>query len=279
MINYFSIREIKNLLAANNLRLKKRFGQNFLIDRNIAEKIVKNLDLSLDDIVLEIGPGLGVLSRMITDTCRRLIMFEIDRGFCRILQDEFKNYGNVSLINEDFIEHETLSDYSRIKVVSNLPYCVSTPVIFKLFKYHKFIDFCLLTTQHEVSRRILADENSKNYSALSVFVKTYFECEFIYKIGPNSFYPSPKVDSAIIKLKPTKKFIDKIKNYAIFSGTVNAIFSSRRKKLVNSLMETPYIKIEKEKINTAIKELNIGNNVRGEELSLEKIIDLSNCLL
>lgn len=252
---------------------KKSLGQNFLIDRNIQERIIQASGLNKDDAVLEIGPGRGEISQGLLKNVKKLIAVEIDPGLCAALKDKFSTRANFELINADILKID-LSKLSpgaeKIKVIANLPYYISTPAIIHLLKYKKHIREIYLTLQKEVAQRICAAPGTKAYGAFSCFAQFHSQPEILFEIKSASFWPRPKVDSCFIRLKALNKPRLKIADEERFFRIIRAAFNQRRKQLKNSL--------KKILPTEAFKQAGINPNSRAEDLSLTEFAKLNNLL-
>lgn len=272
-----NIKRTKALLDKYQLHAKKNFGQNFLVDENILKKIVQEAGPDFETGVIEIGPGIGALTEVLLQNFRKVLAFEIDKNLVTVLKEEFKDVKNFKLVNQDFLkadlnkELEYLSDCKKIKVVSNLPYYVTTQIIIRLLETENDIEEFYFMVQKEVGERMIATEGGKEYGALSILIRFRCESEILFPVSRNSFFPKPNVDSVIIKLKKRKLDLG-IKDESQFLRFIRNIFSQRRKTLVNNLLQN--YQFPKEKITEVLKSLAISENVRSEALSLEKIAEV-----
>ncbi|MDD5166729.1 MAG: 16S rRNA (adenine(1518)-N(6)/adenine(1519)-N(6))-dimethyltransferase RsmA [Candidatus Omnitrophica bacterium] len=258
---------------------KKRLGQNFLIDKNIQRKIIAACGLHLSDNVLEIGPGRGELTRPIAQNTKKVIAVEIDKFLFSELKQEFKDYKNTRIVNCDILKFDPTKFFSKtdlinsnIKVVGNIPYYISSPIIEHLFKFNKYIDTVFMTVQKEFARRITALPGSKDYGSLTCFVRYYTEPKILFLIKRNSFFPIPKVDSCLLRLKILRHPGVGINDEKLFFRIIRAAFNKRRKILRNSLEGI----IPQEKLNNFFDTFNIDCNIRPEDLSLQNFSDLAN---
>lgn len=262
-------------IIRNNYRPKKRFGQNFLIDKNIVNLIISSAELRKEDTVLEIGAGRGELTRYIAQYCN-VIAVELDRNLSQHLQDEFKGYKNVQIIQSDILKIDfSKLDINNCKVIGNIPYYITTPILFKLIENKGYFKDIILTVQKEIAERIVANSGNKDYGVLSIMVQYHTESEIIKIISKNCFYPKPKVDSAVLKLKILKKPKYEIKNEKLFVNLVKTSFQQRRKMFKNALLRLGYTE---KTIKTVYSELNADLKVRGEDLSIEQFVGFSNAL-
>jgi 16S rRNA (adenine1518-N6/adenine1519-N6)-dimethyltransferase len=266
-MNLYKPKELLKFLSKLNIKPKKSLSQNFLIDKNVIDKIITASDLSSQDIILEIGPGAGVITNQILKKAKKLIAIEKDDIFATNLKNSKVN--NLEIINEDFLKLDLdfLSKYNqKIKVISSIPYNLTSPIIIKLLENHLLFSSITLMIQKEVAQRIVAKPNSKLISSFSIFVNFYANSKIISLVSKNSFFPKPKVDSAIIKLNIKKTFLDIPKES--FHKMVRAAFSQRRKKIITCLRSS----FNKEKIKKIFEELNISQNARAENLSLDDFL-------
>ena len=275
----------KNIMRKFGIVANKRYGQNFLIDDNILENIVIAADITAEDLVIEIGPGLGNLTEYILSKARYAILVEIDSKMIDVLEDRFKDYNNYSLINEDILkvnidslvkDIETKNDFKfrKVKVVANLPYYITTPIIFKLLENENTISDITVMVQKEVAQRMVAKPKSKDFGILTLMVK-YFSNAKIEIIVPNSsFIPEPGVESAVINLKKIRKY--DVVNEKLFFELIHKAFAQRRKKMVNSLYATNFNNMSKQDIEKLFQKSSISLNTRAEELTIEEFIKISN---
>lgn len=263
---------------------QKRFGQNFLIDLNILEKIVLGANLSKEDTVIEIGPGIGSLTQVLAENAKRVIAIEIDKKLIPILEETLIDYDNITIINEDILKVNLIklidkyNDNKPIKVIANLPYYITTPIIMGLFENNIPIDTITVMVQKEVAKRMQAAPGSKDYGALSLAVQYYSYPKIIAQVAPSCFIPQPKVGSCVINLKKYNKPKIQVKDEKILFEIIKASFNQRRKTLVNSISNQRDLNISKEKLISALEKLGLDEKVRGEALSLEQFSILTNLL-
>jgi len=262
---------IRKVLKQTSIRLNKKLGQTFLIDDGIAEKIVESAHIKKDDVCLEIGAGFGVLTQKIARRAKKVIAVEIDRRIFEILKKRLKCSQNLTLLNDDILKlglEEIFQKYGKVKIVSNLPYSITTPVIAYLIRNREFIDGCILTMQKEVAERLVARPGTKAYGALTVKVKYFIETHPLFYIPKDRFLPSPEVDSATVNLE----FLDKPRVSVIcedlFFKVIDLSFQQRRKMLKNCIF------ISKKDAS----QLPIDLRRRGETLSVEEFAKLANGL-
>lgn len=270
---------------AKFFRTKKRLGQNFLTDGEVIQDIIEYADISPDDVIVEIGPGVGFVTEQLVKYARKVIAVELDEEAIKELKK--LNAPNLEIIHNDILKTD-LSELSEkeFKVVANIPYYITSPIIAYLLgeiddlsnKNRSKISEIILMVQEEVAYRMCADENSpaKQYGLLTILSQFWADVEILRTVGRKSFYPSPKVNSAIVRLKVLKEPRLKLSDYSHFKRTIKASFAQRRKNLKNCLLNGGFLR---ENIMTAFKKLNIDENIRGEKLSIEKFGQLSEALL
>ena len=229
-----TLNKTKELLNKYELYAKKGFGQNFLVDDSVLEKIVDAGNLSSSDTVIEIGPGLGNLTEYLLNRAGKVIAFEIDKDMVNILQDRFSNMENFDLINKDIMEVD-LNEYmpSSVKIIANLPYYITTPILFKLLEYRDKISSIVIMVQREVAQRLLAKPNSKDYGVLTVNTSYISDMSLVTIVPNTSFVPAPNVTSAVVKMNINLDKLKDIKDEELFKKLVKASFSARRKKVIN----------------------------------------------
>lgn len=261
---------------------QKRFGQNFLIDAHVLEKIVSAAGITKDDCVLEIGPGIGTMTQYLAESAGQVIAVEIDTNLLPILADTLKDYSNVKVINQDILKvdiNELVKEYNNgrpIKVVANLPYYITTPIIMGLFESNVPIDNITVMVQKEVADRMQVGPGSKDYGALSLAVQYYASPYIVANVPPNCFIPRPNVGSAVIRLTRYKEPTVQVNDPKLMFKLIRASFNQRRKTLQNGLNNSPEISFSKEEIAKAIESLGVSPSVRGEALSLEQFAQLAN---
>ena len=261
---------------------QKRFGQNFLIDAHVLEKIVSAAGITKDDCVLEIGPGIGTMTQYLAESAGQVIAVEIDTNLLPILADTLKDYSNVKVINQDILKvdiNELVKEYNNgrpIKVVANLPYYITTPIIMGLFESNVPIDNITVMVQKEVADRMQVGPGSKDYGALSLAVQYYASPYIVANVPPNCFIPRPNVGSAVIRLTRYQEPPVQVKDPKLMFKLIRASFNQRRKTLQNGLNNSPEISFSKEEITKAIESLGVSPSVRGEALSLEQFAQFAN---
>lgn len=271
----------KKIMKTNSIFAKKSFGQNFLVDDNILQGIVESANLTEDDIVIEIGPGLGNLTHYILDKKAKVIAFEIDNDMVDILNQRFNN-NNLEIVNKDILKVD-MNQYimnEKVKVIANLPYYITSPIIFKLLEYRKNIESITIMIQKEVAERIIAMPHSKDYGVLTITTNYVSDVKKILNVPNTSFIPAPNVTSAVIQITPNeqKEMALGLKDEAVFKDLVKKSFSARRKKLSNSLCNSGMKNMSKQDIDNMIKQIGLNENCRAEELSIEEYAKMSNII-
>lgn len=272
------------ILQKYNFTLQKKYGQNFLIDTHVLDKIIESARITKEDFVLEIGPGIGTMTQYLADAAREVVAVEIDKELIPILEETLKEYDNVSILNSDILKVDIAqiakerNGNQPIKVVANLPYYITTPIIMGLFESHVPIESITVMVQKEVADRMQVGPGTKDYGALSLAVQYYAIPKIVANVPPNCFMPRPKVGSAVIRLERHKTPpVDVIDEKLMFQ-LIRASFNQRRKTLVNGLNNADIMGLSKETITKAIETLGHGANIRGEALTLEEFAQLSNIL-
>ena len=272
------------VLKKYNFNFQKRFGQNFLIDSNILEKIVSAAEVTKDDCVLEIGPGIGTMTQYLAESAREVIAVEIDKTLIPILEDTLSPYHNVTVINEDILKVdirklvEEKNQGHPIKVVANLPYYITTPIIMGLFESHVPLKSITIMVQKEVADRMQVGPGTKDYGALSLAVQYYAKPEVVAYVSPECFIPKPNVGSAVIRLDRYENPPVCVENEEFMFKVIRAAFNQRRKTLANGLGNASDLPITRIQAAEALEELSFGASVRGEALTLEEFAKLSNYL-
>lgn len=272
------------ILQKYQFSFQKKFGQNFLIDTHVLDKIIRAADIGKDDMVLEIGPGIGTMTQYLAEAAGKVIAVEIDRNLIPILADTLDGYDNVRVINEDVLKLDIRrlvreeNEGRPIKVVANLPYYITTPIIMRLFEEHIPVVSITVMVQKEVADRMQTGPGSKDYGALSLAVQYYAAPYIVANVPPNCFMPRPKVGSAVIRLTRYEKPPVEVDDEKLMFDLIRASFNQRRKTLANGLNNSDRLDFTKEAIMEAIERLGKGLGVRGEALSLEDFANLSNSL-
>ena len=263
---------------------QKKFGQNFLIDGRVLEKIMDAADISGDDFVLEIGPGIGTMTQYLAERARAVMAVEIDRNLIPILSETLKEYDNVSVLNADILKvdltkvAEEKNEGRPIKVVANLPYYITTPIIMGLFESHVPVENITVMVQKEVAERMQAGPGTKDYGALSLAVQYYAEPYIAANVPPNCFMPRPKVGSAVIRLTRHKNPPVQADNEKLLFQLIRASFNQRRKTLQNGIKNYSGLNFSKEEVAQALEQMGVSPTIRGEALTLEQFAQLSNLL-
>ena len=264
---------------------QKKFGQNFLIDEHVLGKIIRSAEITEDDFVVEIGPGIGTLTQYLAASAREVAAIEIDDALIPILEDTLSAYDNVTVIHEDVLKvdvcklAEEKNGGKPIKVVANLPYYITTPIIMGLFENHVPVESITIMVQKEVADRMKTGPGSKDYGALSLAVQYYAKPELVANVPPNCFMPRPRVGSAVIRLTRHAEVPVQAEDEKLMFQMIRASFNQRRKTLVNGLGNAPELHIPKEMTTEVLDEMGLSASVRGEALTLEQFAELSNRIL
>lgn len=263
---------------------QKKFGQNFLIDTHVLDKIIRAAGVTKEDFVLEIGPGIGTMTQYLAEAAKKVCAVEIDRNLIPILEDTLSGYDNIKIINEDILKVDVarLAEEENggrpIKVVANLPYYITTPIIMGLFESHVPLENITIMVQKEVADRMQTGPGSKDYGALSLAVQYYAKPYIVANVPPNCFMPRPKVGSAVIRLTRHEEPPVQVDDEKLMFRLIRASFNQRRKTLQNGLNNSPELQFSKEEIAAAIEEMGLSPTIRGEALTLEQFAKLSNIL-
>ena len=261
---------------------QKKFGQNFLIDTHVLEKIIKAANVTEDDFVLEIGTGIGTMTQYLASAARQVFAVEIDKALIPILEDTLKDYSNVTILNEDILKvnirklAEEYNDGKPIKVVANLPYYITTPIIMGLFEEQVPIESITVMVQKEVADRMQVGPGTKDYGALSLAVQYYASPYIVANVPPNCFMPRPKVGSAVIRLTRHEEPPVQVSDAKLMFRIIRASFNQRRKTLANGLANSAELHFNKEEIQKALSDCGFAPGIRGEALSLQDFAKLSN---
>jgi dimethyladenosine transferase len=270
----------KNIIQKYGFKLTKSLGQNFLINENILNEIIEAADITKDDVVLEIGTGIGTLTSKLCERAKRVVAVEIDKNLLPILNETLSAYQNIDIINKDILktdineELKSLDINQKVKVVANLPYYITTPIIMKTLEEKVNVSVMVLMLQKEVANRINAQHSTKDYGSLSIAVQYYCDTQIICKVPKNSFIPEPNVDSLVIKLTVNEKRKVEIEDEELFFKLVRGSFAKRRKTILNSL--TGYEDLaDKEKLEKLFEISQIDSKRRGETLTIQEFAKLT----
>jgi 16S rRNA (adenine1518-N6/adenine1519-N6)-dimethyltransferase len=272
------------IIQKYQFHFQKKFGQNFLIDGNILDKIIDSAEVSKEDCVLEIGPGIGTMTQSLAEKAGEVVAVEIDKNLIPILQDTLSEYDNVTIINEDILKvdiHKIVREKNGgrpIKVVANLPYYITTPIIMALFESHVPLASVTIMVQKEVADRMQVGPGTKDYGALSLAVQYYASPEIIVKVPASCFMPRPNVDSTVIRLTRYEKPPVQTADEAYLFAVIRASFNQRRKTLANGLTNAGNLGVNRQMVEEVLEEMGLSKTIRGEALTLEQFADLSSRL-
>lgn len=275
MRKLYSPKVVKEIIDLYGFRFSKSLGQNFLIDKNFVDKIVDGADISGKNVV-EVGPGIGTISYEMAKTCKKLVLIELDSSLIPILEENMSDFRNATIINQDILKTDLKEIQDKyfggepFEFVSNLPYYITTPIIEKIFEEDLDCRSMTIMVQKEVADRMLASEKDKDYSSLSVFVKYYSEAKFLTKVPKSVFMPQPKIDSTVLRLD-LRVYDEKVNKEKLFA-LVKAGFLKRRKTILNSMSAVA----EKDDLRKVFEKLNLKENLRAENLSLDDFINITN---
>lgn len=279
-------KKIKEILKQQKLAPKKRFGQNFLVNKNISEKIVRLAGIHPDDTIIELGVGFGALTTHLAKCCKKVIGLEIDSGIIHWHKEEGNLPDNVTLLHQDILQanFSKLAGEAegRIKIIANLPYSISNPLLFKLTLHRDEMEWAVLMLQKEVAQRLSAKIGTKDYGILTVRMAACASTQKLLDLGPQHFHPRPKVDSQVVKItfnpKPARAESLPDYDYSLFRIIVDAAFQQRRKTLVNALSSSSMLAVDKKRIETALIQMKLDRKIRGERLQVEDFVALTNIL-
>ncbi len=273
-------KRIYKILGKNEFFVKKKFSQNFLLDENIISNIIKSAKIDKNTSVIEVGPGLGALTKDLLKSAKEVMAYEIDEDLIPILKDLFSDYENLNIIHKDILKVDIDRDIeaafnkpSRIVLVSNLPYHITTPIIMKILEESALIESMVLMMQYEVAKRITSQPNTKDYNALSIIIQHQSDSKYLFKVPKTVFNPQPKVDSAVIKIDRYHDLIGKNQDFNGFYKFLHAAFKQRRKTFVNNIFSS-YISVDKESFMNLLDKHHIDRQIRAEALSLKEFIEL-----
>ena len=272
------------IIQSHEFQFLKKFGQNFLIDLHVLDKIVKAADIQPDDVVIEIGPGIGSLTQVVAEEAGRVIAVEIDKRLIPILEQNLAAYRNVTLVQADFLKLD-LPEFLKeqqvdrpIKVIANLPYYITTPIIMMLFESGIPLESVTVMVQEEVAERMQAGPGTKDYGALSLAVQYYAEAYIAAYVPQNCFMPRPGVGSAVIRLRRYAQPPVQVEDEKLLFGLIRAAFGQRRKTLVNSVSHDAALELDKETLLEALRQMDLSETIRGEALDLKQFAELTRIL-
>lgn len=284
MADLGSAKSTANIINKYGFSFQKRFGQNFLIDEHVLDKIVDAALIGEEDGVIEIGPGIGTMTQRLCEAASKVVAIEIDKELIPILSETMSGYDNVKIINADVMKTDLdkliRDEFSgmSVKVVANLPYYITTPIVMSLLENHLPVESITIMVQKEVAQRMQAGPGTKDYGALSLAVQYYADTYIAANVPPNCFMPRPKVGSGVIRLTVRKEAEVEVADEKLMFSLIRAAFNQRRKTLVNAVTNFPGLDYTKEDIEKALAGLGISEKIRGEALSLQQFADLSNIL-
>ena len=273
------------VLQKYNFTFQKKYGQNFLIDSHVLEKIMDAAEIGKDDCVVEIGPGIGTMTQYLAERAGEVVAVEIDKNLIPILTETLADYKNVSIINEDILKVdlnrivEEKNGGRPVKIVANLPYYITTPIIMGLFENHVPVKSITVMVQKEVADRMQVGPGTKDYGALSLAVQYYAKSEIVAIVPPNCFIPRPNVASAVIRLTCHEKKPVEVKDEKGMFALIRASFNQRRKTLANSLSNAQNLSLTREQVTEALESMQLSPTIRGEALTLEQFAALADILL
>ncbi len=275
----------KRILTDYQFVFQKKYGQNFLIDMHVLDKIIRSADIGKDNLVIEIGPGIGSLTQMLAERAGKVIAVEIDSSLIPILKETLRDYENLELLNQDILQVDLKAllennsfDGSKVKVVANLPYYITTPIIMNIFEKGIPIHSMTVMVQKEVAQRMKAQPGTKDYGALSLAVQYYSEPYLVANVPPNCFIPRPKVGSAVIKLTKYDVPNIQVRDSKLLFKLIRAAFNQRRKTLINSLFNMAGLNLSKDQIGNALQKAELDLKIRGEAISLSQFARLTDVI-
>ena len=280
------LEETKFIMKNNNIKANRSLGRNFLINENVVQEIISGAEIGKEDLVIEIGPGLGTLTKYLLEKAGKVICVELDKKMINILKDRFKLYNNFELLNQDILkvdlkkiikEEKQNINIKNIKIVANLPYYITTPIIMKLLEEELELESITVMIQKEVADRLIEIPGQKNTGAITYTVYYYSEAKEILEVQKDSFIPEPEVTSKVIKLKIRKNKLVKIQNKEIMFRIIKCAFMQRRKTLLNALTNTKVFKNKEEGIKI-LNKIGLDENIRAEKLTLQNFADTTNLL-
>lgn len=280
-----NFKNTQEIIKKHNFSIQKKYGQNFLIDEHVLNKIIAAAELNKDDYVIEIGPGIGTMTERMAPECRHVTAIEIDKELIPILSETLSGFDNVDIINEDVLKVDLnkliaeRNDNKPVKVVANLPYYITTPIIMSLLENKIPIDTITVMVQKEVADRMMVGPGTKDYGALSLAVQYYAKPYIVANVPMNCFIPRPNVASAVIRLTCHKEPPVTVKDEKLMFNLIRASFNQRRKTLINGISNFSGLSFTKEQVAMALNSIGLSENIRGEALDLEKFAKLSDALL
>ncbi|MBS7305421.1 MAG: 16S rRNA (adenine(1518)-N(6)/adenine(1519)-N(6))-dimethyltransferase RsmA [Lachnospiraceae bacterium] len=280
-----NFKNTQEIIKKHNFSIQKKYGQNFLIDEHVLNKIIAAAELTEDDYVIEIGPGIGTMTERMAPECRHVTAIEIDKELIPILSETLSGFDNVDIINEDVLKVDLnkliaeRNDNKPVKVVANLPYYITTPIIMSLLENKIPIDTITVMVQKEVADRMMVGPGTKDYGALSLAVQYYAKPYIVANVPMNCFIPRPNVASAVIRLTCHKEPPVTVKDEKLMFNLIRASFNQRRKTLINGISNFSGLSFTKEQVAMALNSIGLSENIRGEALDLEKFAKLSDALL
>ena len=280
-----NFKNTQEIIKKHNFSIQKKYGQNFLIDEHVLNKIIAAAELTEDDYVIEIGPGIGTMTERMAPECRHVTAIEIDKELIPILSETLSGFDNVDIINEDVLKVDLnkliaeRNDNKPVKVVANLPYYITTPIIMSLLENKIPIDTITVMVQKEVADRMMVGPGTKDYGALSLAVQYYAKPYIVANVPMNCFIPRPNVASAVIRLTCHKEPPVTVKDEKLMFNLIRASFNQRRKTLINGISNFSGLSFTKEQVAVALNSIGLNENIRGEALDLEKFAKLSDALL
>lgn len=280
-----NFKNTQEIIKKHNFSIQKKYGQNFLIDEHVLNKIIAAAELTEDDYVIEIGPGIGTMTERMAPECKHVTAIEIDKELIPILSETLSGFDNVDIINEDVLKVDLnkliaeRNDNKPVKVVANLPYYITTPIIMSLLENKIPIDTITVMVQKEVADRMMVGPGTKDYGALSLAVQYYAKPYIVANVPMNCFIPRPNVASAVIRLTCHKEPPVTVKDEKLMFNLIRASFNQRRKTLINGISNFSGLSFTKEQVAMALNSIGLNENIRGEALDLEKFAKLSDALL
>lgn len=272
--------QIKKIMAEHGLIFHKGLGQNFLFDEHYLNSIVEAGNITKEDVVIEIGPGLGVLTTRIAEKAKKVYAIEIDSKIATVLKNITSDYDNIEIVNQDVLKFDLntiTKSHNCVKIIANLPYYITTPIVMKILEETTNVNSIVIMIQKEVAQRLTANANSKDYGAITLSVNYYADADIMFTVPPGAFIPAPKVESAVVKLKVLDNRRVEVDDEKLFFKIIKSSFGQRRKTLVNAISNS-CPEFDKDTIKAALSQLNINENIRGEALDIENFSKICNFL-